>query len=94
MTLFDVDIATGRPHQVRIHLAYAGHPLAGDRLYVAGGAPRAVSPGLPGDGGYLLHAARLRFVHPLSEDAIELSARPPDDLCTAAELNVRASERR
>ncbi len=41
MTLFDVDITTGRPHQVRIHLACAGHPLVGDPLYAAGGAPRA-----------------------------------------------------
>jgi 23S rRNA pseudouridine1911/1915/1917 synthase len=94
MTLFDVDIATGRPHQVRIHLAYAGHPLVGDRLYVAGGTPRAVSPGLPGDGGYLLHAARLRFIHPLSNARVELSAQPPDDLCTDAELNARSGGRR
>jgi 23S rRNA pseudouridine1911/1915/1917 synthase len=85
MTLFDVDIATGRPHQVRIHLACAGHPLAGDPLYVAGGAPRAVNPGLPGDGGYLLHASRLRFVHPVSGDSVELAAPPQADLCTDAE---------
>jgi 23S rRNA pseudouridine1911/1915/1917 synthase len=88
MTLFDVDIATGRPHQVRIHLACAGHPLVGDPLYAAGGAPRAGSPGLPGDGGYLLHAARLRFVHPLSKDPVELAAPPPADLCTDAELRA------
>jgi 23S rRNA pseudouridine1911/1915/1917 synthase len=85
-TLFDMDIATGRPHQVRIHLACAGHPLVGDPLYAVGGTPLAASPGLPGDGGYLLHAARLRFVHPLSNDPVELTARPPDDLCTDAEL--------
>ena len=55
-TLVEVQILTGRPHQVRIHLAWAGHPLWGDPLYVPGGVPRADSPGLPGDGGYLLHA--------------------------------------
>ena len=86
-TLFDVDIATGRPHQVRIHLAWTGHPLLGDPLYAAGGTPLAASPGLPGDGGYLLHAARLRFVHPLSSEPVELTAPPPDDLCTDAELS-------
>jgi 23S rRNA pseudouridine1911/1915/1917 synthase len=93
-TLFDVDIATGRPHQVRIHLASAGHPLAGDPLYAAGGMPLAESPGLPGDGGYLLHAARLRFVHPLTNDPVELAAPPPDDLCTDAELRDRGERLR
>jgi 23S rRNA pseudouridine1911/1915/1917 synthase len=58
-TLLDVRITTGRPHQIRIHCAWAGHPLSGDPLYTAGGAPRASEPGLPGDGGYLLHAWRL-----------------------------------
>ena len=85
-TLFDVDIATGRPHQIRIHLAYAGHPLVGDALYGTGGSPLAVRPGLPGDGGYLLHAAGLRFVHPLLNEPFQLSARPPQELCTEAEL--------
>ena len=65
-TLFDVDITTGRPHQVRIHRACAGYSLVGDPLYAPGAAPRADRPGLPGDGGYPLHAARLEFVHPMS----------------------------
>jgi 23S rRNA pseudouridine1911/1915/1917 synthase len=86
MTLFDVDITTGRPHQVRIHLACAGHPLVGDPLYAAGGTLLAANPGLPGAGGYLLHAARVRFAHPLSNDPVELAAPPPADLCTDAEL--------
>ncbi|HSA96314.1 MAG TPA: RluA family pseudouridine synthase, partial [Acidobacteriota bacterium] len=40
-SLVEVTIPTGRPHQIRIHLAYAGHPLVGDPLYRAGGLPRA-----------------------------------------------------
>ena len=88
ITLFDVDITTGRPHQVRIHLACAGHPLVEDPLDAAGGAPGAGNPGLPGDGGYLPHAARLRFAHPLSKDPVELAAPPPEDLCTDAELRA------
>ncbi len=60
-TVADVVIATGRPHQIRIHAAAAGHPLAGDPLYAAGGRPPEGCRALPGDPGYLLHAAELRF---------------------------------
>jgi 23S rRNA pseudouridine1911/1915/1917 synthase len=59
-TLFSVEITTGRPHQIRIHMACAGHPLVGDPVYAAGGGLKD-DPGLPGDGGYLLHAERLQF---------------------------------
>ena len=60
-TLFSVEITTGRPHQIRIHLASAGHPLIGDSVYDAGGGIKQ-DPGLPGDGGYSLHAERLHGV--------------------------------
>ncbi|MGH9174641.1 MAG: RluA family pseudouridine synthase, partial [Vicinamibacterales bacterium] len=89
-TVFQVEITTGRPHQIRIHLAYAGHPLVGDPVYVSGGLPRADRPGLPGEGGYWLHAERLQFVHPASGAMMELGAPPPPELCTgvlAAELS-------
>ncbi len=82
-TLFGVDITTGRPHQIRIHLAYAGHPLVGDPLYDVGGT-FTPNPGLPGDGGYLLHAEHLAFVHPLTGAALILTARPPRALLTRA----------
>ena len=55
-TLLDVEIATGVLHQIRAHLAFIGHPLAGDALY--GGPP------LPGLARHFLHAARLAFTHP------------------------------
>ncbi|HEX5750190.1 MAG TPA: RluA family pseudouridine synthase [Archangium sp.] len=79
-TLFEVDILTGRPQQIRIHLAAIGHPLEGDPLYAAGGVPHAGQPGLPGDLGYLLHAERLCFVHPLSGERLELRAPVPREL--------------
>lgn len=82
-TLFDVEISTGRPHQIRIHLAFAGHPLVGDPLYVEGGVPRAIGPGLPGDGGYLLHAHRLELEHPLSRAPLQITAPMPTALETA-----------
>lgn len=76
-TLFAVEIHTGRPHQIRIHLAYIGHPLVGDLLYGKGGQPLPDLPGLPGDLGYFLHAARLEFVHPVSGENMRLETTPP-----------------
>ncbi|MFN4251307.1 RluA family pseudouridine synthase [Deinococcus sp.] len=79
-TLFDVEIHTGRPHQIRIHLAAAGHPLLGDPLYGVGGRPLWGLPGLPGDLGYLLHAWTLRFRHPVTGREVRVEAPPPPDL--------------
>jgi 23S rRNA pseudouridine1911/1915/1917 synthase len=78
-TLFSVEISTGRPHQIRIHMAYAGHPLVGDPIYEAGGGLKS-NPGLPGDGGYLLHAERLQFLHPGTGENITVTANPPPEL--------------
>lgn len=79
-TLVEVRITTGRPHQIRIHLAAIGHPLAGDPLYAPGGHPHTVAPGLPGDGGYLLHAYRLHVAHPSGMGTLSLEAQPPEAL--------------
>ena len=75
--LCDVRIATGRPHQIRIHLAAAGHPLVGEPLYVAGGVPAPGTTAVPGDRGYLLHAAELTFRHPRVGRQLVLSSAPP-----------------
>ena len=84
-TLFSVEITTGRSHQIRIHMAYAGHPLIGDSLYEAGGDLKR-HPGLPGDGGYLLHAEKLQFMHPHTGQRMTVTATPPPELQTHDEL--------
>lgn len=61
--LLEVTIRTGRPHQIRIHLAAIGAPLLGDPLYVAGGWVKDLGA-LPGDLGYQLHAHRLILLDP------------------------------
>ena len=78
--LCDVEIATGRPHQIRIHLAAAGHPLVGDPLYAIGGQPVPGGDALPGDPGYLLHAAELGFTLPETGGDIAVIAPLPEAL--------------
>jgi 23S rRNA pseudouridine1911/1915/1917 synthase len=75
-TLVEVTIPTGRPHQIRIHLAAAGHPLVGDPLYAEGGFPKE-QPGLPGEGGFWLHSLRLCLPQPATGRRIDLECFPP-----------------
>ena len=75
-TLLEVQIGTGRTHQIRVHLSSIGHPVAGDRLY---GAPAGI-PGRPPLGRYFLHAASIRFAQPSSGQPVEVSAPLPRDL--------------
>ena len=63
-------LETGRTHQIRVHMAYLGHPLLGDTVY---GAKKPV-PGLPGQ---CLHAAALRFRHPRTGEEMEVTCPLP-----------------
>lgn len=67
-SLVQVKILTGRPHQIRIHLAAIAYPLIGDPLYDVGGIPKIPADpqqtALPGDLGYYLRATELHFKHP------------------------------
>ena len=85
--LLEITTRTGRPHQVRIHLAAAGHPLVGEPFYGEGGLPAIgsresprVRPPLPGDPGFLLHAESVIFPHPETGERIEVSCLPPPAL--------------
>jgi 23S rRNA pseudouridine1911/1915/1917 synthase len=96
--LCDVRITTGRPHQIRIHLAAAGHPLKGDPLYVAGGLPAPDTHALPGDPGYHLHSAELNVIHPGTGRVLVIECEPPESPCVlhqtrADQLNSRRSGR-
>jgi len=73
-SLVEIELGTGRTHQIRVHLAAIGHPVAGDWLY---GAANAVRP--------MLHAATLELKHPLTGELLRVSAPLPDDFREEAE---------
>lgn len=71
--LLEVDLKTGRHHQIRCQLAKMGSPIKGDLKY---GSPRSTP-----DGSICLHARSIRFVHPVSKELIEVEAPvPPGNL--------------
>jgi 23S rRNA pseudouridine1911/1915/1917 synthase len=74
VTLVECTLETGRQHQIRIHLAEAGHPLVGERVYVREHAGALLRGFASGEGRVLLHAAELGFVHPRSEAEVRFSA--------------------
>jgi 23S rRNA pseudouridine1911/1915/1917 synthase len=81
VTLIRVAIATGRTHQIRVHLSAIGHPIVGDALY--GGVHRRVPHPLHAVTKLtrpFLHAERLAFTHPRTHERLEFSAPLPDDL--------------
>ena len=65
-------LETGRTHQIRVHMAYIGHPILGDTVY---GAKKEV----PGLTGQCLHAVGLRFLHPRTHEVMELSCPLPEE---------------
>lgn len=75
--LLRAHLYTGRTHQIRVHLASAGHPVMGDDVYGGGGGRRLAA--LPPK-RHFLHAAWLRFAHPITGTALEFRAPLPDDL--------------
>ena len=77
-TLLEVTIKTGRTHQIRVHLAAHGHPIAGDDKYGDFALNKTLQP--QGLRRMFLHAWRLQFDHPLSGERISLLAPLPPDL--------------
>ncbi len=80
-----VQLETGRTHQIRVHLAHAGFPLVGDKLYggrltLPRGASEELKEALRAFPRQALHAARLALEHPVSGEELEFSAPLPADL--------------
>lgn len=85
-SLLELKLFTGRTHQIRVHMAYLGHPILGDRQY----GPRQVPRGLEILEGQALHAYYLSFTHPRTRERISITCPPPDDFRQAvAQLRAR-----
>jgi 23S rRNA pseudouridine1911/1915/1917 synthase len=76
-TLVHARLETGRTHQIRVHFAAIGHPVAGDPEYGAAGRH--------GLERQFLHASRLEFTHPGTEERLSFSSELPEDLRSALE---------
>lgn len=69
-TLVEAKLQTGRTHQIRVHFAHLGWPVAGDKLYGKEGEKYA---------GHMLHARTLRFIHPVLGKKLSVTAEPPPE---------------
>jgi 23S rRNA pseudouridine1911/1915/1917 synthase len=90
-TLVEAEPETGRQHQIRVHLAHAGHPIVGDKLYAHGTAPflQALRDGITPEllatlllERHALHAHRITFEHPTTRTPLTVESPFPSDLAT------------
>ena len=70
-TLLELKIETGRTHQIRVHMAEIGYPIVGDTVYSNGKNPFNIT-------GQMLHAAKLEFVHPATNEKVTFEAPLPE----------------
>jgi 23S rRNA pseudouridine1911/1915/1917 synthase len=97
-TLLEVDIETGRTHQIRVHLNAIGHPVVGDGVY--GGVRRVHAVSEPSLRAVLktmkrqaLHAAHLSFTHPLTGEPLAFFSSPPADMAQLCNTLRRLTDR-
>jgi 23S rRNA pseudouridine1911/1915/1917 synthase len=76
-TLVEVEIKTGRTHQIRVHMAHIGHPVLGDRTY---GGTKAVKINEDTIARQMLHAETLSLLHPDTKHPMTFTAPPPEDM--------------
>ncbi len=85
-SLLEVTLLTGRTHQIRVHMAHIKHPVLGDPLYghprlrVPAGATEALQQALHDLKRQALHAWKLSFIHPMTQEELTVEAALPDDL--------------
>jgi 23S rRNA pseudouridine955/2504/2580 synthase len=85
-SLLELRLLTGRTHQIRVHLAHAGHPVVGDDKYGDFALNRRVAA--PGAGRLMLHARRIAFAHPADGRRLALEAPLPPDMKAFAETRI------
>lgn len=78
-TLAKIYLETGRTHQIRVHMSYISHPLAGDDMY--GGSLKLITR-------QALHCGKMRFFHPVTGELINLSAPIPEDMQSIIEYEI------
>jgi 23S rRNA pseudouridine1911/1915/1917 synthase len=89
-TLLDVEIKTGRTHQIRVHLAHIKHPVTGDSTY-SGGRDKSIKEAraraaIAKLGRPFLHAARLTIVHPARDEKMDFNSPLPNELQSLLEI--------
>ena len=70
-TYVELELVTGRTHQIRVHMSHHGHPVVGDKTYGVRKEEFKLD-------GQLLHAYKIGFVHPVSGEYMEFEAEIPD----------------
>ncbi len=71
MSLVYITLQTGRTHQIRVHMAYIGHPIIGDSLY--GNVSNLITR-------QALHSCKVRFIHPITKQYMNIEADLPEDI--------------
>ena len=96
-TLLRISLETGRTHQIRVHMAFVGHPLVGDPTYggrrqLTAGEDPAVRAALLAFKRQALHATRLAFEHPITGEAVDVEAPAPADMLALLAVLRSAAE--
>ncbi|UUX34514.1 RluA family pseudouridine synthase [Fundicoccus culcitae] len=81
-TLVELNLETGRTHQIRVHMEYIGHPIVGDPIYRRGIVKSTKHPLTQMDQGQMLHAQSLRFIHPKTNQTVQFTRELPADMLT------------